>query len=136
MTEWDRWDPVTIRTHPHYEERSCRGMDPSVFFPKRGDDAGIITAKKVCASCPIKRECAVAFIEEPVGVFGGGTLSLRRVMRVERRKVLGGSRKLTCVMCGNPFAADNHKRMYCGDECTEIARRKTQESYRQRRISL
>lgn len=35
----------------------CRGLDPELFHPERGDNAGVRAAKAVCAGCPVLDEC-------------------------------------------------------------------------------
>lgn len=38
---------------------ACHGMDESVFFPPLGRDTAkrVAVAKRVCAGCPVRREC-------------------------------------------------------------------------------
>jgi WhiB family transcriptional regulator, redox-sensing transcriptional regulator len=52
-------------------DAACRGMDPSLFFPNRGESTRI--AKQTCAKCPVQPECldwAVSEVE-PAGIWGG-----------------------------------------------------------------
>lgn len=35
----------------------CRGLDPQLFFPTRGDMESMREAKAVCAACPVRAEC-------------------------------------------------------------------------------
>jgi hypothetical protein len=37
------------------ELAACRGIDPEVFFPGRGETAG--PARRVCAACPVRQSC-------------------------------------------------------------------------------
>jgi WhiB family redox-sensing transcriptional regulator len=45
--------PVIMHREPGgwHEQAACRGLDPDLFFPERGDDAR--AARAVCATCPL-----------------------------------------------------------------------------------
>ena len=66
------------------ERAACRGMDPEVFFPERGDSRSIARAKEVCADCPVQVECLEANAMERSGIYGGTTALERRVAASER----------------------------------------------------
>jgi len=68
------------------QQGACRGLDPNLFFPERGES--VKEAKAVCAPCPVRAECLDYALEnhEALGISGG--LSGR-----ERRK-LGRTRRL------------------------------------------
>ena len=36
---------------------ACRGMDPALFFPERGDVYTVQGAQAVCATCPVAEQC-------------------------------------------------------------------------------
>lgn len=64
------------------EHAACKGMDPDIFFPERGDD--VTTAKATCAGCQVRRECldwALA-VPEKDGIWGGLSPRARRGIRV------------------------------------------------------
>ena len=63
----------------------CRGMDPELFYPHRGDAPGIATAKEVCAQCEVRHECLEFGLYERHGVWGGFGERERRRLRVIRR---------------------------------------------------
>lgn len=67
-------------------EALCRQYDPEMFFPHRGDAAGVALAKRVCRVCPVVQECVDAAIarKERHGVWGG----LTPMERVFRRREL------------------------------------------------
>lgn len=66
---------------------ACRGMDPDLFFPERGESAA--EAKAVCAGCSVRAECLAYGIElNGQGVWGGTAESNRKRMRVGRRPLL------------------------------------------------
>lgn len=57
---------------PAWQKRAkCRGMNPEIFFPKRGDS--LEPAKAICATCPVQGPCRMQSIEfnEYNGVWGG-----------------------------------------------------------------
>lgn len=67
------------------DQGACRGVDPNVFFPERGDSC--VAAKKVCAGCPVRGECldfALAHGEK-FGIWGGKSERERSRLRAARR---------------------------------------------------
>jgi Transcription factor WhiB len=55
---------------PEWQKRAaCRGMDPDIFFPRRGES--LEPAKAVCSRCPVFRQCKTHAIEydEDYGVW-------------------------------------------------------------------
>lgn len=66
-------------------EAKCRGLDPDMFHPHRGDMRGIETAKKVCyGECPVRRQCLDYGLMEKRGIWGGFTEAERRRIRKAR----------------------------------------------------
>lgn len=65
---------------------SCRGMDPDIFFPDRGDS--LAPAKEICVECIVKDECLEYAVEhgERFGVWGGTSERERRRIRKRRRQ--------------------------------------------------
>ena len=63
------------------EAGRCAGVDPDVFFPRRGDDPG--PAKAFCRACPVRSECLSWALEsnQKHGIWGGMTESQRRRLR-------------------------------------------------------
>jgi len=68
---------------------ACRGLDPDLFFPARGDSFTVRNAQAVCATCPVAEQCLEFAIEvgETEGIWGG--LSGRQ-LRQERQRRAGG----------------------------------------------
>ena len=64
---------------------SCRGMDPDIFFPDRGES--LTPAKTVCADCIVRDECLEYALDnrERFGVWGGTSERERRRLRRARR---------------------------------------------------
>lgn len=66
------------------QKAKCRGLDPSLFFPERGDNATLSQAKKICRDCPVKLDCLQYAVEnrEEFGVWGEMTVKgFRKVRR-------------------------------------------------------
>lgn len=63
----------------------CRGVDPELFFPERGEPGS--KAKAVCWTlCPVRAECLAYALDngEKFGVWGGASERERRRMRRQR----------------------------------------------------
>lgn len=93
-------------------DAACRGMDTDLFYPKGTVDRDarrkIEAAKKVCAGCPVRRQCRTEGVGEPYGVWGGLTPEDRGVVMPRRRgeeavrvadRVLDGVRLRQCGRC-------------------------------------
>ena len=91
--------PITGLVPPTFEEPgdlfaspgfmdlgSCRGMDPEVFFPDRGES--LAPAKAICADCIVRDECLEYALDnrERFGVWGGTSERERRRLRRARRE--------------------------------------------------
>jgi WhiB family transcriptional regulator, redox-sensing transcriptional regulator len=77
---------------PWSDLAACLGMDPSFFFPENKLDS--VTAKSVCAACPVRLECLEFALpqEDLDGVWGGLNERERRRLR---RQHLRNSRSVT-----------------------------------------
>lgn len=64
-----------------HAEAACRGSDPALFYPSRGDATAL--PKAICRLCPVKQECLDWAIEnhEMHGVWGGKSERERRALR-------------------------------------------------------
>lgn len=72
-------------TRPNWTDHAaCKGMDQRIFFPERG--ASPEPAKKVCAGCPVRLECAQYAIDnaDKHGIWGGLSEKRRRRIRQGR----------------------------------------------------
>jgi WhiB family redox-sensing transcriptional regulator len=69
----------------------CR-INPESFFPHKGSGQDIITARRLCASCPFTTPCLVwAVRRAEQGVWAGTTEQERKAIRRElRRRGVGG----------------------------------------------
>jgi len=94
-----------------HQQANCLGVDPEVFYPERGDTAGWLTAKAICAGCEVAVECLEENMAEKDGIFGGLSGKQRR----EYRKVHGI--RANCLHCGTEFRLRNTTSGFCSDEC-------------------
>jgi WhiB family redox-sensing transcriptional regulator len=67
----------------------CKGMDPDLFFPDRGDNAGYQQAVAVCAECPVRDIGLEEHIGERLGIWGGTSSQDRRTERIYRKSTHG-----------------------------------------------
>jgi len=70
------------------DDGACVGVDPDLFFPKRGDKDAVAAAKAVCATCQVRVECLEYALEnsERFGIWGGTAEKERRRIRRLRRR--------------------------------------------------
>ena len=71
---------------------ACRGMNTDMFFPERGDGAGVDVAKAVCGTCPVAADCLDEAINLPdgwgeIGIWGGAVVE--NVVQALARIVVG-----------------------------------------------
>jgi WhiB family redox-sensing transcriptional regulator len=68
------------------DRAACRGADPDLFFPERGESAD--PARQVCARCPVRQPCLAYALDNGIthGVWGGLTERERRVLRAPRQR--------------------------------------------------
>lgn len=72
-----------------FKQAACRGLDPNMFMPQRGENNKIKQAKKICDDCPVKDECRdyglkLSQLFDTHGIFGGLTRQERK-KELERR---------------------------------------------------
>lgn len=74
-----------------HEDAACVGTDPDSFYPEPGPGlmADIAAAKRVCARCPVRRDCLRYALDhgEREGIWGGLSPSERRRLAAARRTV-------------------------------------------------
>lgn len=66
------------------DDALCAQTDPDIFLPDKGGSTR--DAKRVCASCPVRRQCLeYALTQEfnPAGIWGGTSVRERRALRKE-----------------------------------------------------
>jgi WhiB family redox-sensing transcriptional regulator len=69
-----------------HDQAACRGLDPDMFFPERGDSGA--EAKGVCEGCPVRLDCLEWALEtnQIAGVWGGLAVDARNRESRARRK--------------------------------------------------
>lgn len=97
------------------QHAACRGANPNVFFPERGNTVAAHMALAVCANCPVTDPCLEqALLDcETEGVWGNTTPKQRRTLR---RLVPGGVMRRTCIECHGRFLGRQQQKT-CSDEC-------------------
>jgi len=70
------------------QQANCRGVDPELFFPERGESTK--EAKDICHACSVKRMCLEYGVQrvEKFGIWGGMSERERRRVRKMRRQKL------------------------------------------------
>ncbi len=66
------------------DEAVCRGMNPAMFFPGRGET--FVAAEAICRQCPVRMDCLEYGLREPHGVWGGLNEAQRRRLLRRRRE--------------------------------------------------
>jgi hypothetical protein len=79
-----RW-PIPVVWLAWMADAACRGIDPDLFFPEKGESA--FRAKAVCGRCRVRQACLAYALanNERFGVWGG--LSERQRRRLRRAGV-------------------------------------------------
>lgn len=59
---------------------ACRGVDPDLFFPQRGES--LDPARAICATCPVRVDCLEEALarKEEFGVWGGMSTGERKTL--------------------------------------------------------
>ena len=98
------------------DHAACRGTNPDLFHPERGDTETVRAALAVCAACPVQPECATASAREPIGIWGGTTAAQRE----RNRPPTPPKTRPVCVAqgCASPVRV----RLWCARHYQIIAR--------------
>lgn len=72
-----------MNRHEWKDEAACQGYDTNLFFDKYEDDPSLRKAvDKVCAECPVAKQCfAVGVSQKEWGVWGGIYLENGKISR-------------------------------------------------------
>lgn len=92
------------------QDVACRGMNPDLFFPQKGDLNRY--AKSVCRECPVSDDCldfALTGSGEKFGIWGALTEKERRRLRRKRGIRLETVRS-DLMECGTAAGAQRHYR--------------------------
>jgi WhiB family redox-sensing transcriptional regulator len=84
-----------MERQPWRELANCRGLDPELFHPHRGDNHGFQRARSVCLACDVQAECLAYALNagEVLGVWGGLSIKQRRRVRRDAAIALGGAER-------------------------------------------
>lgn len=87
---------------PFIDRAACRGLDPELFYPHRGENRIAVEAKAICAGCSVQDECLEWALgnRETIGIWGGTSDLERRVVRRQRRLVVAHGHGRTGAMSG------------------------------------
>jgi ABC-type lipopolysaccharide export system ATPase subunit len=78
-------DPFVFERPEWHSRAACRGVDPELFFPAKGEDPSIVSVL-YCSRCPVTEDCLDhALRREREGVWAGTSDKQRRQIRRERR---------------------------------------------------
>jgi WhiB family transcriptional regulator, redox-sensing transcriptional regulator len=66
-----------------WDSAACAQVDPDLFFPAHASSGVNRLAKRICAGCPVRGECAEYAVkhDEGFGVWGGMTERERRRLK-------------------------------------------------------
>jgi WhiB family transcriptional regulator, redox-sensing transcriptional regulator len=62
--------PEFAQHHEWRARAACRGMDPSLWFPRRGQDLGAL--RTTCRVCPVRPECLQFALDGGAPSYAGG----------------------------------------------------------------
>jgi len=81
-----------LRDHIRYEERTCKGLDPEIFYPvnyvEEIYELDVLAAQAICRYCVVKEACYREGLEvgRGYGIWGGVDLTAdARAQRREKR---------------------------------------------------
>ena len=83
LTSWsESIDGALIHRPDWHDQAACASEPNGMFFPAEDDLEAVMTAKEVCADCPVRRQCLEYAMESPeeFGIWGGKTSGERRHM--------------------------------------------------------
>lgn len=68
-----------------FDQAACRDHPVDFWFPTRDDPDNLgLTARHICASCPVRTECLIENLNQDHGVWGGAGEQRRRALRRAR----------------------------------------------------
>lgn len=108
-----------IHENAWFKRAACKGMDPDLFFPERGDLDAVRAAKQVCAGCPVTDECltyALVTVQR-WGIWGGMSEKQRRRVRTRVGVVDGNCYVRRCLHCRASFKTTVRIKYFCSRSC-------------------
>lgn len=103
--------PLFEPTPNWFAAAACRGMNPELFHPERGEDVN--DAKRVCADCPVAVDCLEYALGRGIkfGIWGGKSERERRKIRRTQPQRL----RTAVARCGTTAGYAGHRRR--GETC-------------------
>lgn len=100
---------------PEWRSRAaCRGMGPTLFFVEEKGGA-YLEARRICAGCEVRAECADAGLSEHFGCWGGKSPSDRGIRGLGSTKWV----ERPCAVCATAVLVHpSRKRVRCAS-CAE-----------------
>ena len=87
-------------------EAACRkpGVDSSLWFPDRSRGKGVAEALRMCATCPVRKDCLEYALSAPEhhGIWGGMLEHERRIERRRREREAAIAQSRSSVMALGP----------------------------------
>ena len=84
LSEWQ-----LIDTYQEWkEDAACLGEDYDTFFPNVGYNQHNLEARKICAICPVKKQCLMFAVNNRInyGIWGGLTPIQRKNIRPTKQE--------------------------------------------------
>ncbi|MHB8671191.1 MAG: WhiB family transcriptional regulator [Acidimicrobiales bacterium] len=113
-----------ISERPEWMLRAaCRGMDTDMWFPdSSGYSANARKARAICATCPVREECASYAVAncERWGIWGGCNADQRRASANRG----DGQVEIRCMVCNTIVMVDYRiakQAKYCSAACRQRA---------------
>ncbi len=74
------FDRERSERHDFYDYAACHGAPTEYFFPGQGQAAYLDRGRRICAQCPVQRECLAFAMEnfDDNGLWGGALPEQRR----------------------------------------------------------
>lgn len=88
---------AALRTPQWMRQAACKGTDPDLWFPERGELTS--EARAICQTCPVRQNCLEYGLRERFGIWGGMSERARRQLRHQRTVVISGDRPCRVVGC-------------------------------------
>lgn len=116
---------ISEPTPDWFKHAACKGLDPNLFMPQRGENNKIKYAKEICDTCPVQQQCRdyglrLSQLFDTHGIFGGWTRQERK--RDLERQGLNvrrwGSSDMSNVSHGSNAAYQMH--MFAGETPCEL----------------
>jgi len=108
----DLLDLLTPNEAAWRKQAACRGADPTLFMPSRGDD--VRPAKAICAVCPVKDDCLEQALTGHESGIWGGTSQVERKRLISQRQPTETRRDHGTVACYRSGETNEDNSCRCG----------------------